>query len=106
MVAYLIADVNITDPEGYQKYLALVGASLEQFGATPVVVVGAHAGGKCETLEGDWHPNHLVVLKFDSLDQLKKWYASPEYTKANEIRQRVAKANFIALEPAESLSDD
>lgn len=106
MVAYMIADVNITDPEAYQQYLALVGPSLEKFGAKFVVVVGAHAGGKCETLEGDWRPSHLVVLKFDSLDQAKKWHASPEYAKANEIRQKAAKANFIVLEPAESVSDD
>ena len=48
MPAYLISQIEVHDPKGYEEYRRLVGASLAKYGAKFVV-----RGGKIEVLEGD-----------------------------------------------------
>jgi uncharacterized protein (DUF1330 family) len=92
-VAYLISEVEITDPKGYEEYRGLAGASLDKYGGKFLV-----RGGKTEVLEGSWNPKRLVVCRFDNLARLREWYDSGEYRKAKEVRQRTAKARIMAVE--------
>ena len=93
MAAYIIADVDVTDPVMIEEYVKLAGESLAPYKYKSVVF-----GGTVETLEGDWNPKHLVMLEFESMDQAKKWYESPEYTRAKEIRIKAASTNLILVE--------
>jgi len=96
MPAYVIVEVDITDPEGYEAYKQIVPASLEAFGGRFLV-----RGGKIETLEGGWQPKRIVVLQFDSLERAKEWWHSEEYSAAKELRYRTAKSRMIAVEGVE-----
>jgi hypothetical protein len=51
MAGYILLDLEITDPEGFQEYLKLAGPTVKQYGGK--VLVG---GAVPENLEGDWHP--------------------------------------------------
>jgi uncharacterized protein (DUF1330 family) len=93
MPAYLVSEVEITDPKGYEEYRKLAGASLDRYGGKFIV-----RGGKTEVLEGDWNPKRLVVCEFESLARLREWYSSREYREAKEVRQKTAKARIIAVE--------
>jgi len=73
MAGYLIANYRITNPEGYQAYLAAVGSTIISHGGEILV-----AGEGAETVEGDPAPV-TVVLKFPSKDAVRAWYDSPEY---------------------------
>lgn len=95
MAAYLIADIQITDPAMYEEYRALVPATVEKYGGRFRV-----RGGHAENLEGDWNPNRVVVLEFDSMDRLKEWYNSPEYSAAREIRFAASSGRSIVVEGA------
>lgn len=73
MAGYLIANYNITNPDGYQTYIAAVGPTIIAHGGEILV-----AGPGTETVEGE--PGAVtVVLKFPSKDALRSWYDSPEY---------------------------
>ncbi len=74
MAGYVIADVDVHDPEGYKEYTALVPATLEPFGGRFAV-----RGGAYEVLEGSWRPRRLVVLEFPSVERARAWYESAEY---------------------------
>jgi uncharacterized protein (DUF1330 family) len=93
MAAYLISEVEITDPAGYEEYRRLASGSLEKFGGAFIV-----RGGRSETLEGDWRPKRLVVCEFPSMSKLREWYDSPEYREAIAVRQKTARARIIAVE--------
>jgi uncharacterized protein (DUF1330 family) len=93
MSAYLIAEVEVRDPQGYDEYRKLVGPTLQKYGGKFLV-----RGGKVESLEGDWNPKRVVVLEFDSVDQARRWYDSPEYTIAKDIRQKASDGRFILVE--------
>jgi len=57
-------------------------------------------GGPTEVVEGDWQPHRVVVVEFDDLDAARRWYDSPEYTKARQIRQASATSSIILVEGA------
>jgi uncharacterized protein (DUF1330 family) len=95
MAAYVIATVEITDPQGFEEYRKMVPATIEQYGGRFIV-----RGGKMETLEGDWEPRRLVIIQFDSLERAKQWWASEEYRDAKALRQRTAKSDLIVVEGA------
>jgi uncharacterized protein (DUF1330 family) len=93
MSAYVIAEVNITDPELYDEYRRLVPATLEKHGGRFLV-----RGGAVEPKEGDWTPARLVVLEFASMAQARGWYDSPEYQQALAIRLKTANSKVIFVE--------
>ena len=59
MPAYIIVEIEILDPVGYEEYKKLASASVEKYGGKYVV-----RGGKTEVLEGNWQPKRIVVLQF------------------------------------------
>ncbi len=93
MAAYIIFDVEVTDPTLADDYLKLANESLTPFQSKTIV-----HGGVVEVLEGDWKPETLVMLEFESKEQAQQWYKSPAYTKAKEILLRAASTNVILVE--------
>jgi len=93
MPAYVIADIEVKDPQAYREYVARVPATVEPFGGRFVVRGGGH-----ETLEGEWKPGRLVVLEFPSTDHARRWYASPEYAAVMAIRHRTSEGSLVLVE--------
>ena len=48
-----------------------------------------------EVLEGSWDPKRLVVLEFESMEQAKAWYDSPEYADLKKLRQSASIGKLI-----------
>ncbi len=93
MAAYVIVDVNITDPSGYEKYKKLAGPTVGQYGGRYLV-----RGGESEMLEGGWQPGRVVVLEFPTRGQAKAWWSSPEYEPAKGLRQAAATTERLLVE--------
>ncbi len=95
MSAYIIVDVQVTDPEAYAGYIKLVPATVEAYGGKFIV-----RGGAAENMEGDWEPNRVVVLEFESVAQAKAWYNSEEYREPKGIRHGASHGKMIVVEGA------
>jgi uncharacterized protein (DUF1330 family) len=93
MAAYIIVDIDVTDPVAYEDYKRLASASIAAHGGRYVV-----RGGASEVLDGTWTPKRLVVLEFDSIEAAKRWRNSPEYGEAKKVRERCATVNMIVVE--------
>lgn len=93
MAAYMIAEVDVTDPKGFEEYRKLVPETIAKYKGKFLV-----RGGATETVEGNWSPKRLVILEFESMKQAKEWYYSREYTAAKEIRFRAANTNLVLVE--------
>ena len=93
MPAYIIVEIEINDPVGYEEYKKRAGATVAQYGGKYIV-----RGGACETLEGDWKPKRIVVLQFDNMERAKAWLNSPEYFEPRKQRQRSAKTRMILVD--------
>jgi uncharacterized protein (DUF1330 family) len=93
MAAYVIAEVTITDPQGFESYRQMVPATIAKYGGKFVV-----RGGSVQKLEGNWEPKRLVIIEFESAERAKQWWASEDYREAKELRQRTAQTNLIVIE--------
>lgn len=94
MSAYLVAEIEVTDPQTYQRYSAMVPPTFVGFNARFIV-----RGGTTEALEGQ-PPKRIVVIAFDSLDEARRWYNSPAYQEAKALRQRASKGRLYLVEGA------
>lgn len=93
MAAYVIVDIQVTDPAGYAAYRQLAPPIVAAYGGKYLV-----RGGALETLEGDWAPQRLVILEFPSVAQAKAWWDSPEYRPLREMRQRTTRSRMVVVE--------
>ena len=93
MPAYIIVEIEVLDPVGYEKYKNLAGATVEKYGGKYIV-----RGGKTEVLEGDWNPKRIVVLEFPTIERGKAWLNSEEYREPRKMRHATAKTNMILVE--------
>ncbi|TMJ60143.1 MAG: DUF1330 domain-containing protein [Alphaproteobacteria bacterium] len=95
MPAYFVAEVEVTNPEGYEPYRALAGASIAQYGGRFLV-----RGGAAELIEGSPAPQRVVITEFADVAAAKRWYNSPEYQKALPIRLANSKGRAFIVEGA------
>jgi uncharacterized protein (DUF1330 family) len=93
MTAYVIVDIDVHDPVGYEEYKRLAPAAVELYGGKYIA-----RGGKTETVEGDWKPSRLVILQFDSSEQAKEWLNSDEYREARAMRMKTTKSQMVIIE--------
>jgi uncharacterized protein (DUF1330 family) len=93
-VAYLIADVEVTDPERYAGYTALSPAAVAAAGGEFLA-----RGGRHQVLEGQWAPGRMVVVRFPSYEAAAAFYDSEKYLAARAARAgATSKFNMVVVE--------
>jgi uncharacterized protein (DUF1330 family) len=95
MAAYVLAEVEVTNPDGYKEYTADVPATITRYGGRFLV-----RGGASEALEGDWPKIRRVIIEFPDVEAAKRWWNSPEYEKPKAMRRANSKGRLILLEGA------
>jgi uncharacterized protein (DUF1330 family) len=93
MPVYLIIDLTVIDQDVYEEYMERVPAVLEQYGGRYLV-----RSGQVATLAGDWQPERIVVVEFDSSDQVQEFYASPEFQELAPLREQSTDSRIILVE--------
>ena len=93
MPAYVIADVEVTNPELFEEYRKLVPATIEAFGGRYIV-----RGGDSEVVEGEWTPNRTVVIEFESFEQAKAWHSSDMYAGPKQMRIDSTNSSVIIVD--------
>ena len=79
---YVIAQITVTDPETYARYIAQVLPTIEAYGGAFLV-----RGGRSESHEGTPPGDRNVIIQFPSYDAAQAWYNSAEYAPAKALRQ-------------------
>ncbi len=91
---YLVVEAKVSNPVAYENYKKLAEVAIRQYGGKFLV-----RGGKTEVLEGDWSvPERMVIVAFESVEQAKKFYDTPEYLAAREARKGAADFNMLLVE--------
>ncbi|MBT9292481.1 DUF1330 domain-containing protein [Prosthecodimorpha staleyi] len=89
--AYWIARVDVTDPERYKAYVAANGPAFAKYNGRFLV-----RGGPFDNPIGSARDRN-VVIEFDSLDEARACYASPEYAAAIAARGDGAVIDLIII---------
>jgi uncharacterized protein (DUF1330 family) len=93
MAAYAVINVRVTNPVRYEEYKSEVLDTIAGYGGRYLA-----RGGTVEVLEGEWYPERLVVLEFESMGRLREWYDSPEYAPLKQLRRETAATQFVVVE--------
>ena len=93
MPAYVIVEINITNPDKYEEVKSRTPATVKAYGGKYLA-----RGGRSERLAGNWSPERLVILEFESTDRVKEWLDSPEYLPVKKIRDQSAEVSMVVVE--------
>jgi uncharacterized protein (DUF1330 family) len=92
--AYIIVDMEISDMTQYQQYMAVAPAAVAAAGGEYLV-----RGGKFETLEGEWQPGRIAMLRFPDFEKAKAFYDGEMYRAARDKREGATRFfNMVLVE--------
>src|ERR1700733_5414323 len=94
---YWVARVDVSDPAGYQEYVAANAAAFRKYGARFIV-----RGGRFEAPEGTARARN-VILEFADYATALACYQSPEYQAAKALRIGKSVADVIIIEGYEGV---
>jgi uncharacterized protein (DUF1330 family) len=91
---YVVAEIDVSNVEGYTKeYVPKAQALIKRMGGTFLA-----AGQKVTSLEGDPPKARVGVTKWESMEKIRAWRASPEYKDTRQIGDKYAKFRVFAVE--------
>ena len=93
MPAYVIAMVDVHDPETYRKYTALTPPLVKRYGGRFLT-----RGNEVSTFEGETFRGRMVVLEFPSKEDVDAWYNDPEYVDAMQFRHTASSGRVLVQE--------
>ncbi|MGG4604432.1 DUF1330 domain-containing protein [Paenalcaligenes sp. Me131] len=92
MAAYIIANVDVTDPEQYNVY-----KQLSTHAMTTHNVKLLARGGETLALEGNT-PTRTVIIEFETMEAAEAFYNSPEYLAARQARESAAHMTMYVVQ--------
>ena len=93
MSAYLIANIHVRDPLGYDEYRSRTQPIVESHGGRFLV-----RGGAIHGLEGDPQIGRFVVIEFPSADAANAFYNSADYQQILPARTQNADTTMFVVE--------
>jgi uncharacterized protein (DUF1330 family) len=93
MPAYLISIVNVKHPEKYMEYATRANQAAAKYGGRFLL-----RGAPLEVLEGRAPGERVVVSEWESAEQARAYYNSPEYAEAKVKRAGIAEATIMLFE--------
>lgn len=93
MSAYVIAQIEITDPERYAEYVKQVPATIAKFGGRYLA-----RGGRAEALEGRLTGRRIAIVEFDSYERAKQWHESEDYSGPKALRQAASVSSLMLVD--------
>ena len=93
MAAYMLVDNRVLDQEDFNEYIEKIPQVVASYGGRFLV-----RGGAIQAVEGDYTPERIVVVEFDSLEQADTYASSPEYLELSVIRNRSTRTSTIIVD--------
>jgi uncharacterized protein (DUF1330 family) len=90
---FIVGEIDIIDPAGYKQFAAKSQASIKAAGGRFLV-----AGGTPVPLIGEPPKARIVIHQWDNMEQMRKWFDSPEQTQLREVQAKYARVRAFAVE--------
>ena len=95
MAGYVVAQINMTNKEGFKVYAEQVPETIKKFGGKYIVRAGEYT-----SMEGKWDYTRNVIIEFPTYEKALEWYNSEEYQPIKQIRLVNANTNGIIIQGA------
>ncbi len=101
--AYVILEITVHDPVMYEEYREAIAPVIARHGGRYLVRSGAKSfdrdpAAKLVSPEGEWYPDRIIVLEFDSRAQLQAFVESAENKAIAPLRQRAATTRSVVVD--------
>ncbi len=88
---YVILEITVHDEQTYGHYRQKVKPIVEKYGGKYVIRAGTkfvsdNPTSRLLNTSGDWNPDRIIVLHFDSAEQFPSFLDSPEYKDIVHLR--------------------
>lgn len=94
---YWIAQVDVSDKDGYQAYAKAISGALVEHGAKFLT-----RGGAYDAVEGDSRSRN-VIIEFPSYENALACYQSAEYQAAVSLRHSASEGQLVIVEGYDGL---
>ena len=93
MSVYMIIEIQVKDDQLYAQYVNRVPEVIAKYGGRYLV-----RGGPVTPMSGDWRPQRIIVIQFETLEDVRACFASQEYRKLAPIRAQSTVGKAIVVE--------
>jgi uncharacterized protein (DUF1330 family) len=93
MSVYMVIEIQVHNSALYTEYVEKVPAILDQYGGRYLV-----RGGAITPLSGTWHPERIVIIEFETIDQLRACFRSDAYRAIAPLREQSTTSKTIVVE--------
>ncbi|WP_228853508.1 DUF1330 domain-containing protein [Aegicerativicinus sediminis] len=105
---FVVLDITVHDTIMYEQYRVKVEPIIKSYNGKYLVRSGGMAFDKDPDKmvipgEGNWNPNRLIILEWNSMEELQKFINSTEYQKVAELRKKSASTKSVIVK--ENLTD-
>jgi len=92
MAAYVVAQMQVTDPKMYREYASKIGPTAIPYGGKIL------AANDAETKEGEPPYARTVIGEFPSLESARSWYESEAYQAILPLRLNSTTGTLVMVE--------
>ena len=93
MPSFLLAEIDVTDPEMYREYVRKASPIVRDHGGEYILRSDSIA-----PLTGDWTPRRLVLIRFDSRADMQACFSSQEYRQIKHLREQSTTSRSVVIE--------
>jgi uncharacterized protein (DUF1330 family) len=91
--AYLVGDVTVTNPGPYVEYQEKVPALVAKYGGKYLF-----RAGTMHPVEGKLGIERLVIVEFESMNALRRFYESADYAPLLKLRKETTRSHVVFIE--------
>ncbi len=93
MSVYMIVEITVKNSELYSGYVEQVPQIVDRYGGRYLI-----RGGKVISLSSNWNPERIILLEFETVEQLRKCFESQEYLEIAPLREQSTISKSIVVE--------
>jgi len=93
MSVYMIIEIEVKNAKRYAEYVEKVPEVIVKYGGRYLA-----RGGQIIPLAGNWNPERIILIKFETIEQLRKCFSSKEYREIAPLRGQSAIGRSIVVD--------
>ncbi len=93
MSAFMLVEITVKDEARYADYMARIPPVIAKYHGRYVV-----RSSKVTPVAGGWTPDRIILIEFDTLDDLRACFRSPDYAALAPLREQSTVTRSIVIE--------
>jgi uncharacterized protein (DUF1330 family) len=93
MKAYLVLDFSVNDLASFKRYIAEIPAFIAKHSGKYMV-----QGTRPTTIEGDWKPEHMVIIEFPERNKAEAFLSDPEIQDLFKLRHDTTTSKLVLVD--------